>query len=362
MEGQSGKEQMIYTEEPSLQMMENTGGFEIKPCESTFDFEDKVRFAKMELSKAQKLHIGGLMQQIPLAAETGHLAQAYTVSFPQGLPHTLSSLRQGGVGSMVCQDGRFVGSASFHPASASAAFLGAFTAMSVVSGQYFLSQINSELEMIKLNLDKILEFLYGDKKAELMSEVSFVKYAYQNYSSIMEHEQQRAATLVSLQESKKVAMKDIEFYLADLASTVDSKDSQDIVSRSNKAFQMKESLDIALQLYGMSSLLEVYYSQNYDLNYIRYVERDLTVYINKCERNILGTFSKLDKLVDTKKFGRKIDTSKIEQKIKEVSQPLASTGEESPMCKTLRKVLYMREQKAEYYLTNEGDIYLRKHS
>ena len=48
---------------------------------------------------------------------------------------------------------------------------------------------------MKLNIDKILEFLYGEKKAELMSEVSFVKYAYQNYGSIMGCNPQRIATI-----------------------------------------------------------------------------------------------------------------------------------------------------------------------
>ena len=45
------------------------------------------------------------------------------------------------------------------------------------------------------SIDEILEFLYGDKRAELISEVGFVKAAYQNYSSIMQHEQQRFAII-----------------------------------------------------------------------------------------------------------------------------------------------------------------------
>lgn len=76
-------------------------------------------------------------------------------------------------------------------------------------------------------MDKILEFLYGDKKAELLSEVSFIKYAYENYSSIMGHNEQRVATIASLQDAKKVAIKDIEFYMCDLDSTINSKSSID---------------------------------------------------------------------------------------------------------------------------------------
>ena len=95
--------------------------------------------------------------------------------------------------------------------------------------------------MMRMNLDKILEFLYGDKKAELMAEISFVKYAYQNYNSIMSHEAQRTATIASIQKAKKVAMKDIEFYMNDLDSAAKTKDNSELISTVNKAFQIKES-------------------------------------------------------------------------------------------------------------------------
>ena len=99
---------------------------------------------------------------------------------------------------MIRENGKFVGTASFYSLSSQAMILGAFTAMSVASGQYFLKKINSEMRMMKMRLDEILEFLYGDKKAELISEMSFIRYAYQNYSSIMAHDLQRIATIGSL--------------------------------------------------------------------------------------------------------------------------------------------------------------------
>ena len=171
-------EQLTMMDEKSLQMMESNGGFEIAPCEGLFDFEDKIRFTKLELGSAQKMHISALVQQVPAAMSAGAMAQAYTVKFPQGLPHTLTALNQGGVGSMIRENGKFVGSASFYAMSIQAAIMGAFTAMSVASGQYFLAEINSKMKMMNLKLDEILEFLYGDKKAELMAEMSFIRYAY----------------------------------------------------------------------------------------------------------------------------------------------------------------------------------------
>ena len=101
----------------------------------------------------------------------------------------------------------------FYSMSAQAAVMGVFTAMSAATGQYFLKQINGNLREINQKIDTILEFLYGDKKAELLSEISFTQYAYQNYSSIMMHEQQQTAMIASLQEARKVAIKDIANFL-----------------------------------------------------------------------------------------------------------------------------------------------------
>ena len=121
------------------------------------------------------------MQQLPAVVAANALSDMYMVRFPAGIPNALTPLKQGGFSTMVKgENGRIAGTASLYSVEAQAAVLGAFNAMSIVSGQYFLAQINSELKTMNQNIDKILEFLYGDKKAELISEVSFVKSAYQN--------------------------------------------------------------------------------------------------------------------------------------------------------------------------------------
>ena len=258
------------------------------------------------------------------------------------------------------ENGNFAGSASLYPVEAQVAVLGAFNAMSIVSGQYFLAQINRELKTINQNIDKILEFLYGDKKAELISEVSFVKSAYQNYSSIMEHEQQRFATLVSLQGAKKVAMKDIEFYMSDLDSIVNAKSGSDVASWMDKIFQIKDCLELSIQLYSMSSLLEIYYSQNCDSSYISNVEEESITYIGKYEKRMLSCFSKLSTHIQNFKEGplKKIDKPALEKKVNLVVDAY-SRGTESEILKSIRSVLHASEAKTEYYVNNNGDLYLR---
>jgi len=335
-------------------------GLGIIPCNTPVDVTPANGFTKLELSPSQRIQVSALIQQLPSVAATGVTSQLYTVQFPSGISGRLMELNRGGYTTTIVEEGGIVGSASLHPLTSQALAMGCFTAMSIASGQYFLKQINNELKMMRLNLDKILEFLYGDKKAELMSEVSFVKYAYQNYASIMEHECQRAAIIGSLHDSKKVAMKDIEFYMGDLDSAIRTKDGKDIGSLVEKAFQIKESLEFSMQLYGMSSLLEVYYAQNHDAEYLKYVENDISVYIDKCEKRMLSSFSGLKVLVDSAKgiLLKKIEKSIITKQIDEFVDFL-NRGEESELRRSLRSALNATTQEAEYYLTADGTVYLK---
>lgn len=347
----------------SFELLQQNGIFDIMPCDKVLDLEDHTRYTKMEITPSQKMQISALMQNVPTAMVSGTLANAYRVSFPEGLPHTLTALKQGGVGSMVKIDGKFAGSASFYEMSAQAATLGAFTAMSVATGQYFMSQINNQLKLINQKMDKILEFLYGDKKAELMSEISFVQYAYQNFSSVMEHDTQRVATISSLQEAKKVAMKDIEFYLCDLdtKATEEAKGFTGLESLIQNAFQIRNSLDLSIQLYIMSSLLEMQYAQNMEKSFVSYLETEMISYIDKCDKRILSSFSSLKGRIDSYKAKpmEKIDKTPYETNIGTLIDSM-NGGAESDTRKAIREVLHATEKESEYLVSKDGNIYTLK--
>lgn len=355
-------EQQNVFDKELIQMLEANGEFKISPFENTLELQDKNRFTKLELGMEQKMHISSFMQQLPAVVSVGMISQAYAVKFPAGLPHTLTALKQGGFGSMLRENGKFVGTASFYPMSFQALVLGAFTAMSIASSQYFLTQINNKMKMMNLKLDKILEFLYGDKKAELMAEMSFIHYAYENYPSLMLHDHQRTATIASLQEARKIAMKDIEFYIYDLESTVsrEAKDYKEISSIVEKSFQIKESLEFSQQLYIMSSIMEVYFAQNQDAKYLDFVEQDIFAYIDKCGKRILGSFSVLKGKIGAYKPKRmeKIDKSAEE---KRVSAVIASLNNEtnSSVRTAVHTALQAAAKETEYYLDKDGEIYTK---
>lgn len=333
------------------------------PCDMTMDISPANGFTKLELDSAQKIQIGALLQQLPSMAATNQMPKLYTVTFPDGVSGKLMELKKTelvGKTTSIIDDGKIKGTAALNSLDNCTLAMGCFTAMSIASSQYFLKKINDELRMMRMGIDKILEFLYGDKKAELMAEVSFIRYAYENYISIMECSAQRAATITSLQSARKIAMKDIEFYIGDLESTIKGRDGKDISSLVEKAFQLKESLEFSMQLYGMSSLLEVHYAQNYDRSYLKYVDNDISVYIDKCEKRMLGNFSSLRTLVDSAKEMpfKKIAKTDILERIDGLVESLGR-GEESDMRRSLRAGLNAATQKADYYMTADGVVYMK---
>ena len=98
-----------------LQTLKTDACFEIEPFKNDIDFENSSRFTKLKLSSEQKIHFSALAQGVLPAVATGVMANSYIVRFPEGLPHTLTSLKQGGVGSMIKGDnGQIVGHASFY--------------------------------------------------------------------------------------------------------------------------------------------------------------------------------------------------------------------------------------------------------
>lgn len=155
-------------------------------------------------------------------------------------------------------------------------------------------------------------------------------------------------------------MKDIEFYLSDLSSIMGDKKSSDISSTVPKMVRTKDCLDLSLQLYTMSNLLEVYYSENYDPNYISFVQSEASVYIGKCEKRLLNCFGQLQHLLAGAKEGLFVKVNKAEyvQQIDAIVAELEASSS-SPLQTTLQSALSETAKEKQYYLNREGEVYLK---
>lgn len=332
--------------------------FAIEACD---ELPNKNKLKKLELTSAQKVHISALYQELPSMMASQTLANAYILNLPKGVSISdLMHYKNGGLGTPYFGEHGIAGHAPLHSIHQQAVLMSTFNIMSMASGQYFLSEINNNLTVINQKADKILEFLYGDKKAELISELCFVNSAYQNYSSIMAYDSQRTATIIGLQGARKTAIKDIEFYMSDLDSLVKTKDASGLEQFVDRAFKIKDCLQLSAQLYCMSNILEVYYSQNMESDYIHYVEKDILAYIDRCEKRLLSSFAAIEMYVTNFKGSplKKIDKSVYEKRIGEYVELLGS-GKEFVERKPIQSVLQSCLQEHVCYLDREGEAYLK---
>lgn len=344
--------------------LSKAGDFEIAPVQPPIDMSSRQDFKKLDTGEFDKMQLSAAVSQLPSLMAANAMSNSYFLEFPKGVQGTLMKLKRGGYSTtLVDENHHFTGTASLHQADGQALALGIFSVMAAVSGQYFLKEINNNFRMMKMELDKILEFLYGDKKAELLSEMSFVKYAYQNFSSIMAHDSQRLATIISLQEARKVAMKDIEFYTGDLDRLSSYKGGQQLDEIIAKAFKAKDSLELSVQLCAVSNILEVYYAENYDANYIQYVENDLETYLDKLEKHLLGSFAAIGQMIQARSakglMKKPVDDSTKDEVVQTV-EVLKNGGGDIPfMRSTFHDALAAPMKKQTFCVSNDGSLYLK---
>ena len=338
--------------------METSETFDIQPYNDSINTE---KYKKLELNSFQRSSVSQLYSQLPSLIASNTVSNAYVLKFPEGITGTLMQYKNGGVGTPIIGETGIISHASLHKIKAEAIMLNAFSAMSIASGQYFLAEINQKFDKINQKIDKIMEFLYEDKKAGLLAEINFVKYAYENFSSIMIHNEQRIATISGLQASKKIAMKNIEFDLHDMDNTAGepAKSYSNFKEISKKIFQIRNSLELAMQLYVMSGFMESYFSENYDTDYLKTQQEDVLFYISKCEKQILTTFSKLDGRNNEYKKNRlnKADSAPLALEIQNIISPL-NCGGESLLCQTIRTMTNTGHNCKEYCITKDNSVYL----
>lgn len=344
--------------------MENK--FSITPFDKNVDLENESKFKRLELTDSEKIQLSGLISQIPSTASINTVSGMWTLKFPAGVDPFLMSLKSGGYSTVLIDaNGKITGTAALFPPGGSAAFLNVFSALSIVTSQYYLALINKELSLVNQKLDKVLEFLYGDKKAELLASLNFVKRAQHNFNSIMRHEEQRIATLTNLQECGRIALKDIEFYISDLENTAQGEmnDERTLARTINNTVQIKESLELSLQLYIMCCVMEIYFSRNTDKEYISFLEEEGTLYIDKCNARMIGSFSKLSQRIDSFQSNVlpvfKADKTMYEKKISIIIDDLHD-GNVQKTRKALHESLISITKPVEIIVGSDNSVYYRK--
>lgn len=332
---------------------------EVTPC--NIQNFNSAAYRKISLTKSQQAQINAMVSQLPLLAASDTIAHAYVMKFPKGVQHTLMKCHDGVNNTLINSEGKAVMQLPLYSLTPTAIMTAAFSALSMATCQYFLTEIHEQLTMLNKQITEVIELLYDDKKAELLAEMKFIQYTCENFNSIMAHDAQKTATLVGVQNAKRTAAKNIEFYISSLnkksSDALTTKDKTKFEQLFRHSVNLNSSLTLSLQLYLISGIMETYYAENGDHDYIEYVRKDLLDYIGRYDDYALEVFANLDGAVKQLRHGKLLgakDVAPIEADIARIKTANKSTAA------AMRQAVESLEASntRQYYVTAAGEVYL----
>lgn len=267
--------------------------------------EDMAEAGYQEMPDSHIGNIGILFQQIPgLAANAASYHGTYRVYFDKSLG-VLQQAKQGDgfLRANVVQFGtnnKITGQALLKAATVGPLIANvAFSTVSTVTGQYFLSEINDKLSQIEKKIDDIRQILENEKRSELQADYSFLQQVIQTFEYIQLNDFHKQATLQQIQQIRIHCLSNLNFYNTAFQQKKDTLTDLKTNTKKNIKnipFVINEIRDIvllykfALYTYALSYYLEILTASNTESKYINFVRNDIRAKI-KCYREIVKFFS-----------------------------------------------------------------------
>lgn len=307
--------------------------------EEILSFKDEVRFldprSKKEFLTVMKVGneeinnkkcIGSLakvnmfMQQLPLAVNVEQsqiINNAYKVVFPEGASGKLMQYKNGMLGTpLIGENTQISGHAGLVPVeNISLTPLMIFSAMSAITGQYFMAKIDEGLETITKSVKEIIDVIYDEKESDNFSAYNFCEYVKSNMQLILGNEVLKVSTLTNLQATNNKMCSNILFY----SKSIDRK-SNDIVNIPKKlnttdkrlsemdelskiVFGLIRQQQLSFELLCIGKVYEIQVAEMYDEEYYKniitelervgkIVDSDVKRLIDKCEETLLQIIKK----------------------------------------------------------------------
>jgi len=235
------------------------------------------------------------MQHLPQALSAMELSKSFQVIMPEGINGVLMQYKNGMLGTPVVSNGKIVAHAGLQSLKPAAVALSVFTVASVITGQYFMAQINKKLKAISFSIEGICKFLENDKLSQIQAHFEFLDFAESNNNSIIKNDEQKISTIINIQNSKIKATELTSFYSRQLKDCLDTiniekrkevkKDkSEDIYKKHQKSLECLSCYYFSLKLLATASILEISYTQNIEKSFLDYIYNNLEIKVKEFEK------------------------------------------------------------------------------
>ena len=314
------------------------------------NYEDNNKYIKIDGNAAS------MISQLLTSNAVGNaLNGAYRVEFPNGISGALVPHGDGYLA--ILRDpvtNKFAGQGTLYSLDNVGLMYSTFSVLSMATGQYFMKQINQNLQEIQSKMDMILDFLYTDKTCEIYAEAKMVFGIYRNCTSIMHRDAQRIASLQTVQKAKILAERNIQFFYRDMRKLASKHGSMENLQNDLNNYTQ------AVSIFGVCSVLEIVLSENYDETFLKYIESDLKRHVEKHHEEVgqlKGMIINLPKSNPPAFFAAPKPDPKRQQLLKYIDSLL---GANSPVKGYAEIIAQMRTEytnRSEYRITSDGAVY-----
>jgi len=287
----------------------------------------KIKIARIEKCESvpegsQEISLGSMnhiLSAIPNGLSSMALANAYKVVFPHGSIGTLMQYKDGLLGTPLVEStsGKIIGNAGLAPLNTGAVVLGAFTLLSFVTGQYFLSKIKKELKQMNDVLVELRQTIIDIKESELFASVDFLNYVEQNFYEIVNHKEHLVATLTNVQaESIKLHASSL-FYERQIGRIMGEMSSEQTSTENfEELVDMIEKWRYSCYGFFCVRLLEVRLSGNFDAGYLEKIKDDLSERKEFFKNYMISTTKKIEENISIRETEKNV-WEKIRKRISE---------------------------------------------
>lgn len=250
--------------------------------------KEKAKFKKLDPSLFDKLD--QMLKLIPTLIDAKYYnSDVYRVIYDKGIGVLQKSAQYPGMllGNVVEQgtNNKIVDAALLQALSSAPQVLNAtFNAMSIVTGQYFMSRIDARLKNLERNVEAIQIYLEESRRSELYGNLGFLNETRHRLPYYAEDTILASSTLTSVQTIKINSLAKLTSYQEQIERLIKTllKDDklEEILTNINDMYRLISEYWFALQLYCYSSYLEPQITQNAVPQIIHSIAEDIE---SKCE-------------------------------------------------------------------------------
>lgn len=165
-----------------------------------------IQVIPQETTLSKKREIGSanmLLGQLPTLAGAKELSTAYKVVFPAGVTGKLMTLKNGAnaglaTTSIIGESGKIAGQAGLQSLSNLASPLAVFSALSMITGQYFMAEINKSIKALSENIEEVQKQIDTSEESVVFSASIFLQEIKNDWTLILESEDFKVSVISNI--------------------------------------------------------------------------------------------------------------------------------------------------------------------